>query len=114
MSAEKCGTRPQQSSRLELVMELITFCTNMTIVRNDATESPLKYLMTSIKQHKLNTSFRKSWTFSSIDDDKNISESTKKMIETNICDPSISGASNDIVSEVTLDSCFDLDDLFYY
>ena len=66
--------------------------------------------MTSIKQHKLNTSFRKSSTFSSINNDENVGESSKKMIETKICDPSISGDSNDIVSEVTLDLCFDLDD----
>ena len=68
---------------VKMTLELINFCTNMTTIRQSATESVLKYLMTNIKQHKLNTSFRKSSTFLSSDNnDEDDDEPSKKMIKT--------------------------------
>ena len=98
---------------VKMTLELINFCTNMATIRESAMESELKYLMTNIKHHKLNTSFRKSSTFwLSDNNDKDDYEPSKKMMKTEICDPSVSGANNEITSQITIDTGFDLDDFF--
>ena len=64
---------------VKMTLELINFCTNMATIRQSAMESALKYLMTNIKHHKLNTSFRKSSTFLSSDNNnKDDHEPSKK------------------------------------
>ena len=48
---------------MKMTMGIINFCMNMANVRNDATDSALKYLMTNIEKRKPNASLQRESIF---------------------------------------------------
>ena len=44
---------------MKMTMGIINLCVNMVNIRNDATNSALKYLMTNVEKQKPNASFQR-------------------------------------------------------
>ena len=95
---------------MKMTTGIINLCVNMVNIRNDATDSMLKYLMTNIEKQKPNASFQKESIFECFQvDEKNVKEE-KAMLNTKICGSTITAAENEIVSEICTDDNFELDE----
>ena len=101
---------------IKTVLGLLNLFANMAAIRKDATESALKFLLTSTRKNNFDRSpsFRKRSRFRVKDLDKGEGFRSKKhkKIKTKVFDKTCSKASNVVTSEVTIDQGLELEDFF--
>ena len=101
---------------IKTVLELLNLFANMATIHKDATESALKFLLTSMGKNNFDRSpsFRKRSRFRVKDLGKGEGFGSKKCkkIKTKVFNKTCSKASNVVTSEVTIDQGFELDDFF--
>ena len=95
------------SLSIKMALGMVNFCVNMLNVREDATESALKFIMTNVEKRKSHWSLCRNSTFT----ESQCSGDDKRgtMIRNKVFDPKITGAENEITSEMVCESNFDLD-----
>ena len=102
---------------IKRVLELLNLFVNMATIRKDATESALKFLLTSTRKNNFDRSpsFRKRSRFRVKDFGKGEGFGSKKCkeIKTKVFDKTCSKASNVVTSEVTIDKGFELEDFLF-
>ena len=82
----------------------------MLNIKEEVTESTLKFILSNVEKHKPNSILCRDSTFTelecSADDDNNKIMGT--MIRNQVCDPKITGVDNEITSEIVCGPNFDL------
>ena len=94
---------------LKVALGVVSFCVNMLDVRKDATDSALKFLVSSIENRKNQSSLSREniLTLECFDSENSQEE---KMIRKETCDfPKVGGATNEIVSSIEMNNNESLD-----
>ena len=101
---------------IKTVLELLNLFANMAKISKDATESALKFLLTSMRKNNFDRSpsFRKRSRVRVKDSGKEegFGSKKRKKIKTKVFDKTCSKTSNVVTSEVTIDQGFELEDFF--
>ena len=101
------------SLSIKMALGMINFCVNMSNIREGATESALKFILSKVEKCKPNSILCRDSTFTEVecsaDDDDDDNEIMGTMIQNQVCDPKITAVDNEITSGVVCGANFDLD-----